>query len=82
MTQKPTRGVVYELLYADDLVLMHKTMENLKDRFFNWKSALESKGLKVNTTKKVMVNWLEGDLLKSKINPCGVCGRKLEIGFI
>ena len=35
-----------ELLYADDLVLMSKTMEDLKERFWNWKDALESKGFK------------------------------------
>ena len=26
-------------------------MEDLKERFWNWKDALESKGLKVNTRK-------------------------------
>ena len=37
------RGVVNELLYANDLVLVSETMENLKERFWNWKDALESK---------------------------------------
>ena len=41
-----------ELLYADDLVLMSKTMEDLKERFCNWKDALESTSLKVITRKK------------------------------
>ena len=51
------RGVVNELLYADDLVIMSEDMENLKKRFCNWKDALESKGLKVNTRKtKVMLS--------------------------
>ena len=36
------RGVVNELLYADDLVLMSK---DLKETFWNWKKALESEGL-------------------------------------
>ena len=39
------RGVVIELLYADDLVLTSETMEDLKERFWNWKNALKSKGL-------------------------------------
>ena len=30
-----TRGVVNELLYADDLVLMSKDMKDLKERFWN-----------------------------------------------
>ena len=45
------RGMVNELLYADDLVLMSETMQDLKKRVWNWKCALESKGLKVNTRK-------------------------------
>ena len=35
------RGVVNELLYADDLVLMSKTIKDLKERFWNWEDALE-----------------------------------------
>ena len=47
-------------------------------RFCNWKNSLESKGLKVNTRKiKVMVSGSEEELFKSKINPCGVCGRRV-----
>ena len=54
---------------------------------------MESKGLKVNTRKtKLMVSVSEGELFKSKIDPCGVCGRrvmansvlctKVEAGFM
>ena len=35
--------MVNELLYADDFVIMSKDMEDLKERFWNWKDALESK---------------------------------------
>ena len=45
------RGVDNELLYVDDLVLTSKTIEDLKERFWNWKDALESKDLKINTRK-------------------------------
>ena len=38
------RGVVNELQYADDLVLMSETMEDSRERFWNWKDALECKG--------------------------------------
>ena len=69
--------MVSKLLYADDLVLMSKDMENVKERFWIWKDALESKGLKVNTRKtRVMVSGSEVELFKSKIDPCGVCGRR------
>ena len=76
ITKNVRRGVVNELLHADDLVLMSEDMEDLKKR--NWKDALESKGLKVNTRKtKVMVSGSEGELFESKIDPCGVCGRRV-----
>ena len=75
ITENARRGVVNELLCADDLIIMREDMENLKERFWNWKDALESKGLKVNTRKtKLMVRRSEGELYKSKIDPCGVCG--------
>ena len=62
------RGVVNELLYTNDLILMSETIEDLKERFWNWKGVLES--LKVNTRKtQVMVSGLEGGLFKSKIDP-------------
>ena len=78
ITENARRGVVNELLYADDLVIMSKDMEDLKEMFWNWKNALESKGLKVNTRKtKLMVSGSEGELYKSKIDPCGVCGRRV-----
>ena len=49
-------------------------MKNVKERFWNWKNALESKGFKVKTRKtKVMVSRSERELFKSKIDPCGVC---------
>ena len=59
--------MINELLYADDL-----------ERFCNWKDALKSKGLKVNIRKtKVMVSGSEGELFKSKVDPSGVCGRRI-----
>ena len=78
VTENARRDVVTELLYADDLVLVSETMKDLKERFWNWKDALESKGLKVNTRKtKLMVSGCEGELFKSKIDPCGVCGKRV-----
>ena len=66
------------ILYADDLVLMSETIEDVKEKFWNWKDALERRGLKVNTRKTKSNSKLsEGKLFKSKIDPCGVCGRRL-----
>ena len=78
ITENARRGVMNELTYADDLVIMSETMEDLKERFWNGKDVLESKDLKVNTRKtKVMVTGSEGELFKSKTDPCGVCGRRI-----
>ena len=40
-----------EMLYANDLVLTGESMEGLRKRFWKWKEAFESKGLKVNLGK-------------------------------
>ena len=78
ITENARSGVVNELLHADGLVIMSKDMEDLKERIWNWKDALKSKGLKLNTRKtKVMVSGSEGELYKSKIDSCGVCGRRI-----
>ena len=44
ITENARRGVVNELLYADDLVRMNEDMEDLKERSCYRKDALESKG--------------------------------------
>ena len=48
VTEFAREVVLSELLYADDLVLMSETIECLRNKFFKWKDAFESKGLKVN----------------------------------
>jgi hypothetical protein len=41
-------GLLFEILYADDLVLMADSIEELQLKFDRWKSVIERKGLKVN----------------------------------
>ena len=48
-------GALSELLFADALVMMSETIEGLRDKFFKWKEAYESKGLKVNLGKTKVV---------------------------
>ena len=61
ITENARRGVVNELLYADDLVIMSETIKDVKERFWNWKNALESKGLTLllprEKRKKMSVRW-------------------------
>ena len=42
VTEFAREGVLGELLYADDLVLMSKTMEGLRNKFLRWKETIES----------------------------------------
>ena len=83
ISEKARRNVVNELLYGDDFVLMSEILEDLKERFWNYKDTLESEGLKVNIRKtKVMVSGSEGELFKSKVDPCGVCGRRVMVNLV
>ena len=41
-------GLMSKYMYADDLVLTNETMEGLREKFWKWKEAFESKGQKVN----------------------------------
>ena len=64
-------------MYVVDFVLHERNHRWLKQRFWNWKDALESKGFKVNIRKtNMMVSGLQ-ELFKSKIDPCGVCERRV-----
>ena len=68
-------GLPWEMLYADDLVIIAKTLEELNARYSAWKSSMESKGLRVNKGKtKVMIsNMVNGPVFPSGEYPCGVC---------
>ena len=46
-------GLPSELLYADDLVIMAPTIEQLVRRVADWRASLLGKGLKVNTGKSI-----------------------------
>ena len=68
-------GCPWELLYADDLVLIADSMDKLIEKFNRWKEGIESKGLKVNIAKtKVMVSG-NGIIPPSTSGkwPCSVC---------
>ena len=78
ITESVRNGLMSEMLYEDDLVLASKTMEGLREKFWKWKEAFESKGLKVNLGKtKVVVSGAEGEVTLSKVDPCGICGKEV-----
>ena len=69
------------LLYADDLVLMSETNEELRNKFLRRKEAIESKGLKVNfgkTMSMVSGGITKDGLSKSKVDPSGVCSLRIK----
>ena len=65
VTENAREGLMKKLLYADDLVLMSEMIEGLKKRFLKWRSALKSKGLKVNLKRQRC--WCVGQRVKSYI---------------
>ena len=69
------RGLPWELLYADDLLLMSDSIEELEILFERWKSGMEQKGLRVNTGKtKVMIpKHKRNPQNKTGKFPCSVC---------
>ena len=78
VTEQARKGILNEILYADDLVLMSENLEDLRKRFQRWRGALESKGMKVNIRKtKMQVSGAEGEIVRSKVDPCGICGKRV-----
>jgi len=67
----------WELLYADDLVVVAKTEEDLIKRLNEWKDNMENRGTKanMNKTKVVISGERQKPMQKAARWPCGVCGR-------
>ena len=67
------RGLPWELFYADDLVLLADSEEDLKRKLQRWKNGLEAKRLRVNVGKtKVMKCGVGLQDFNSRKFPCGV----------
>ena len=68
-------GVPWEDLYADDLVIIAKLLEECVRRLLISKEAMEEKGLRLNAGKmKIMICGTGLDLLQSSGEfPCAVC---------
>ena len=79
VTETARGGLPWEVLYADDLVLMADNEEDMMRMLTEWRGCLRSKGLKVNTGKtKVMVSAVgAGETRKAGAYPCGVCNKEV-----
>ena len=77
-------GLPSELLYADDLVIIAPTMEQLGMRVAEWRAILLDKGLRVNAGKsKVMVGSSVGKMIVNYGKwPCGVCGKGVQVNSV
>ena len=77
-------GLPSEFLYADDLVLMAPTMEQLGRRVAEWRACLLDKGLKVNAgSYKEMVCSNGGKMIVNSGEwPCGVCGNGVQANSV
>ena len=75
LSQEFRTGCPWELLYADDLVIIAESQEELVVKIKLWKQHLEAKGLRVNMDKtKLMCSGPNlNRLLDSGRYPCGVC---------
>jgi len=68
-------GCPWELLYADDLVLVAESVEVLLEKLKMWKEGIEAKGLRVNMDKtKCMIS--DPNLISTRESgkyPCPIC---------
>jgi len=67
----------WEFLYADDLVVIAETEEDLIKRLNKWKDFMENRRMRVNMSKtKVMISGERQKVMQKAVRwPCGVCGR-------
>ena len=77
LSQEFRTGCPWELLYADDLVIVAESLDELTERLKLWKENMESKGLRVNMPKtKCLVS--DGSTKSTRDTgkyPCSICHR-------
>ena len=77
LSQEFRTGCPWELLYADDLVIVAESLDELTERLKLWKENMESKGLRVNMPKtKCLVS--DGSTKSTRETgkyPCSICHR-------
>ena len=77
LTEEVRDGSILEMLYADDIALAAETPEEVMRKYRMWKSALESKGLRVNVGKSKGMGDLPSVTRIADVDPCGVCGTRV-----
>ena len=83
LTEDVRDGSLNELLYADDLVLCGKALNEVMNKYGRWKNAVGGKGLRVNVDKTKALQLLFGKKSSvSKVDSCGVCGEQVGCNSI
>ena len=78
VTEHARERLVNKILYADNLVLMSESLDDLREWFQRWRSTLTDKELKMNVGKtKMMVSGMGEEIVWSKIDSCGICGKRV-----
>ena len=77
-------GLPSECLYADDLLIMAPTMEQLGRCVAEWRASLLDNGLKVNAGKSnVMVGSSDWKMIVNSGKwPCGICGKGVQANSV
>ena len=77
-------GTPWDLLYADDLVIIAETEDELRMKLIQWKTNLEAKYLRVNMRKtKMMISRVDFQTLKDPgKHPCSVCRKGIDSNSI
>ena len=77
VTKHVARGTPWEMLFADDLVIITEKQEELEQALARWKETLESAGLKVNVGKTKVMKFDRKADCRAEVGhyPCAVCGK-------
>ena len=86
VTHNVREALPWEMLYADDLVLVGKCEEELKEKLRKLNECLKDKGLKINEEKtKVMCESFGTDttqVIGNVKHPCSVCLKGVGVNSI
>ena len=54
ITENARQGLMNEILYANELILIEESIKNLSEKFLKWQKAFENKDVKVNLKKAIV----------------------------
>ena len=86
VTHNVREDLPWEMLYADDLVLVGKCEEEMKEKLRKWNECLKDKGLKINEEKTKVICESFGTGITQVVgnvkHPCSVCLKGVGVNSI